>query len=55
MATPYDTIPDRRTIVRRRALEEALALLVEDMPSGGEPPRAPVLALLRDALTAGSR
>ena len=53
MAKPYDEIPDRRRIVRRRALEEALAALVEDMPSGGEPPRTAVLALLRDALTAG--
>ena len=53
MAKPYDLIPDRRKIVRRRALEEALAALVEDLPSGGEPPRAPVLAILRDALTAG--
>ena len=31
MATPYDQIPDRRAIVRRRALEEALAALVEEM------------------------
>ncbi len=53
MAKPYDHIPDRRKIVRRRALEEALAALVEDLPSGGEPPRPPVLALLRDALAKG--
>ena len=53
MATPYDHIPDRRAIVRRRALEEALAHLVEDLPTGNEPPRPPVLALLREALTAG--
>ena len=53
MAKPYDLIPDRRKIVRRRALEEALAALVEDLPSGGEPPRGPVLAILRDALAAG--
>ena len=53
MAKPYDQIPDRRKIVRRRALEEALAALVEDLPSGGEPSRPPVLALLRDALTKG--
>ncbi|TAJ29568.1 MAG: [protein-PII] uridylyltransferase [Reyranella sp.] len=53
MAKPYDQIPDRRVIVRRRALEEALAGLVEDLPTGGEPPRAPVLALLRDALAKG--
>ncbi|MCC8429084.1 [protein-PII] uridylyltransferase [Reyranella aquatilis] len=53
MAQPYDNIPDRRVIVRRRKLEESLARLAEDMPPGGEPPRAPVLALLRDALTAG--
>ena len=39
MAKPYDQIPDRRAIVRRRALEETLAHLVEDLPSGGEPPR----------------
>ena len=53
MAKPYDHIPDRRKIVRRRALEEALAALVEDLPSGGEPPRPAVLALLRDALAKG--
>ena len=53
MAKPYDQIPDRRAIVRRRALEEALAHLVEDLPSGGEPPRPAVLALLRHALAAG--
>ena len=53
MAKPYDHIPDRRRIVRRRVLEEALAALVEDMPSGGEPPRPAVLALLRDALAKG--
>ncbi|HQS15910.1 [protein-PII] uridylyltransferase [Reyranella sp.] len=53
MAQPYDEIPDRRRIVRRRTLEEALAHLVEDLPDGGEPPRPPVLALLRDALTKG--
>src|SRR6267378_2316057 len=53
MAKPYDQIPDRRAIVRRRALEEALAVLVEDMPTGGEPPRPAVLALLRDALAEG--
>lgn len=53
MAKPYDEIPDRRRIVRRRALEEALAALVEDMPAGGEPPRTAVLALLRDALSQG--
>ena len=35
MATPYDHIPDRRAIVRRRALEEALEALVEDLPAGG--------------------
>ena len=53
MAKPYDQIPDRRRIVRRRALEETLAGLVEDLPTGGEPPRALVLALLRDALAKG--
>ena len=52
MATPYDSIPDRRAIVRRRALEEALAALVEDRPTG-DVPRPEVLALLRDALAAG--
>jgi len=46
MAKPYDQIPDRRAIVRRRALEEALAKLVEDLPTGSEPPRPHVLALL---------
>ncbi len=53
MAKPYDQIPDRRKIVRRRVLEEALAALVEDLPSGGEPPRAAVLAVLREALAKG--
>src|SRR5476651_2549746 len=53
MATPYDHIPDRRAIIRRRALEESLAQLVEDLPTGNEPPRPKVLALLRDALAAG--
>jgi len=53
MAKPYDQIPDRRAIVRRRALEESLARLVEDLPSGGEPPRVAVLALLREALAKG--
>src|SRR5262245_41157054 len=53
MAKPYDQIPDRRAIVRRRALEEALAKLVEDLPAGGEPPRPAVLAVLREALAGG--
>ena len=53
MAQPYDEIPDRRAIVRRRTLKAALARLVEDLPDGGEPPRPPVLALLRDALAKG--
>jgi [protein-PII] uridylyltransferase len=53
MPTPYDRIPDRRAIIRRRVLEEALAHLVEDLPTGGEPPRVPVLALLREALATG--
>src|SRR5713101_1762633 len=53
MAKPYDQIPDRRAIVRRRALEQALATLVEDLPTGGEPPRPAVLALLREALVEG--
>jgi [protein-PII] uridylyltransferase len=53
MAQPYDDIPDRRAIVRRRTLEAALARLVENLPQGGEPPRPPVLALLRDALAQG--
>ena len=53
MAKPYDQIHDRRAIVRRRALEEALAKLVEDLPTGGEPPRPAVLALLRNALAQG--
>jgi [protein-PII] uridylyltransferase len=52
MATPYDSIPDRRAIIRRRVLEEALAQLVEDRPSG-DVPRPQVLALLREAMTAG--
>ena len=53
MAKPYDQIPDRRAIVRRRALEDALATLVEDLPTGAEPPRPAVLALLREALATG--
>ena len=53
MAKSYDQIPERRAIIRRRALEEALAKLVEDLPTGSEPPRPQVLALLRDALAAG--
>src|SRR5215813_12007561 len=53
MAKPYDQISDRRAIIRRRALEEALAQLVEDLPTGSEPPRPQVLALLREALAAG--
>lgn len=53
MAKPYDRIPDRRSIVQRRLLEDALAGLVEDMPAGSEPPRAEVLGLLRDALAKG--
>src|SRR5690242_18055398 len=53
MATPYDSVPDRRAIIRRRALEEALAHLVEDVPHGADLPRPKVLALVRDALTAG--
>jgi [protein-PII] uridylyltransferase len=53
MSKPYDQIPDRRLIVRRRALEEALAGLVVDLPAGGEPPRMAVLTLLRDALARG--
>ena len=53
MAKPYDQINERRAIIRRRALEEALAKLVEDLPTGNEPPRPQVLALLRDALAAG--
>ena len=53
MATPYDSVPDRRAIIRRRALEEALAHLVEDVPTGGDLPRPKVLALLRDALATG--
>jgi [protein-PII] uridylyltransferase len=53
MATPYDHIPERRAIIRRRALEEALAALMEDLPTGNEPPRAEVLALVRTALVEG--
>ncbi len=53
MAKPYDQIPDRRAIIRRRALEEALAQLVEDLPTGSEPPRPQVLAMLREALATG--
>lgn len=50
MAKPYDHVPDRRAIIHRRVLEEALAALI---PERGEPPRPPVLALLRDSLAAG--
>ena len=53
MANPYDPIPDRRAIVRRRALEDALAKLVEDLPTGADLPRPQVLALLREALATG--
>ena len=34
MAKPYDSIPDRRDIIRRRALSEQLERLVEDRPAG---------------------
>jgi [protein-PII] uridylyltransferase len=50
MAKPYDHVPDRRAIIHRRVLEEALAALI---PERGEPPRPPVLALLRDSLATG--
>ena len=53
MARPYNQIPDRRAIIRRRDVEEALARLVEDMPTGNEPPRPAVLAALREALAKG--
>src|SRR6476661_5661497 len=53
MATPYDSVPDRRAIIRRRALEGALAKLVEDVPTGADLPRPQVLGLLRDALATG--
>src|SRR5438477_10547234 len=53
MAKPYDPIPERAASVRRRALQEALATLVQDVPAGGQPPRPAVLALLRAALAAG--
>src|SRR5262249_16665679 len=53
MAKPYDQISDRRAIIRRRALEEALAQLVEDLPTGSEPPRPQVLAPLPAAPAAG--
>ena len=53
MAKPYDQISDRRAIVRRRALEDDLATLDEDLPTGTEPPRPAVLALLREALASG--
>ncbi|MBV8410719.1 MAG: [protein-PII] uridylyltransferase, partial [Alphaproteobacteria bacterium] len=53
MPSSYDHVPDRGAIVRRRALEEALEALVEDLPAGGEPPRPAVLVLLRQALAEG--
>src|ERR1051325_4827549 len=53
MAKPYDQIPERRAIIRRRALEQALAQLIEDLPTGSEPPRPQVLALLREVLANG--
>jgi [protein-PII] uridylyltransferase len=53
MAKPYDSIPDRRDIIHRRALWDALEKLVEDRPSG-DIPRAEVLSLFRATL-AGSR
>jgi [protein-PII] uridylyltransferase len=52
MARPYDSIHDRRAIIRRRALEEQLAQLIEDRPAA-EIPRPHVLGLFRDALAAG--
>jgi [protein-PII] uridylyltransferase len=52
MATPYDSVPDRRAIVQRRALEEKLARLVEDRPAG-DIPRPEVLTLFREALATG--
>ncbi|UYN94910.1 MAG: [protein-PII] uridylyltransferase [Enhydrobacter sp.] len=53
MAKAYDRIPERRAVIRRRALEEALAALVEDRPAGSDIPRPQVLALLRVALAKG--
>ena len=52
MARPYDSIPERRRIIRRRALEDELAQLVEDRPLG-DIPRPELLAKLRDALARG--
>ena len=52
MARPYDSIHERRAIIRRRALEEKLAHLIEDRPAG-DIPRLQVLGLFRDALAAG--
>jgi [protein-PII] uridylyltransferase len=52
MATSYDSIPDRRAIIRRRVLEETLARLVADRPNG-DIPRADVLTLFREALAVG--
>ena len=52
MATSYDSIPDRRAIIRRRVLEETLARLVADRPSG-DVPRADVLTLFRESLAVG--
>ena len=52
MARPYDSIPERRDIVRRRSLAEQLEQLVEDRPPG-DIPRAEVLALFRQALAGG--
>ena len=51
MAKPYDSIPDRRDIIRRRALSEQLERLVEDRPAG-DVPRNEVLALFRQTLAA---
>jgi [protein-PII] uridylyltransferase len=53
MAKAYEHIPDRRAIVRRRELEPSLGALVEHLPTGAEPPRPAVLALLRQALEDG--
>ncbi|MCW5732539.1 MAG: [protein-PII] uridylyltransferase [Enhydrobacter sp.] len=53
MATPYDSIPDRRAIFRRRELGESLAKLVEDVPTGADLPRTRILGLIREALTIG--
>ncbi|TWT14789.1 [protein-PII] uridylyltransferase [Reyranella sp. CPCC 100927] len=49
----YDHIPRRRDIIDRKALMAAIETLLDDAPAGTEPPRAPTLALFKEALAKG--